>query len=573
MTPKDTIYIDVDDEITAVINKVINSKAKLVVLVLPKRASVFHSSVNLKLLKNKSVKASKNLVLVSTDVNLLALAGVVGLNVAKNLQDKPTIPKVNQVEETTDEPVENQDDEEDGGADEKSKSIGEVAAMSAVGISDVEDQDVIEFDNDAKKEDVANNGSKTKEKKEKINKKLKVPDFGRFQKILVVSVFAIIAIVALYIYGFVYAPKAKITIQSTTSSLTNTIPFTLDSTVQTLNTANMIVPANLQTLQKTVTSTAVNTSGTKQIGIPASGTIIVTNECNPTYGSSSDVSIPVGTDFSDSNNNVYVSTQAVTLPGWSSPHCKSQSISVPVASSVVGSAYNNTSNSIDFTSTGNVISNFPSYDLVGGPMTGGYSKTVQIVAQADIDSATKQLVAPNSTTIEQQLSTAIKAAGYTPLTSTFVAVTPVVTPSNSVGTQTNTVTVSGAYSYSMYGAHLEDLDTLITDQVNQSSSFNPAKESILNTGSASATFTIESSSTTSAKVSMQASSLIGPKLDISSLISQSVGKSSAVVINNITNIPGVKSVTIKYSPFWVTAMPHNAKKITIVIEKADGSAA
>ena len=125
----------------------------------------------------------------------------------------------------------------------------------------------------------------------------------------------------------------------------------------------------------------------------------------------------------------------------------------------------------------------------------------------------------------------------------------------------------------MYGAHLEDLDTLITDQVNQSSSFNPAKESILNTGSASATFTIESSSATSAKVSMQASSLIGPKLDISSLISQSVGKSSAVVINNISNIPGVKSVTIKYSPFWVTAMPHNAKKITIVIEKADGSAA
>ena len=49
MNKKDTIYIDVDDEITAVIHKVINSKSKLVALVLPKRASVFHSSVNLKL--------------------------------------------------------------------------------------------------------------------------------------------------------------------------------------------------------------------------------------------------------------------------------------------------------------------------------------------------------------------------------------------------------------------------------------------------------------------------------------------------------------------------------------------
>ena len=40
---KDTIYVDIDDEITGVIDKVQNSSAKLVALVLPKRASVFQS--------------------------------------------------------------------------------------------------------------------------------------------------------------------------------------------------------------------------------------------------------------------------------------------------------------------------------------------------------------------------------------------------------------------------------------------------------------------------------------------------------------------------------------------------
>lgn len=581
MNKKDTIYIDVEDEITAVIHKVINSKAKLVVLVLPKRASVFHSAVNLKLLKNKAQKATKSLVLVSTDPNLMGLAGVVGINVAKNLQDKPEIPKVNSDSEASTGKPDNKKtpeakpketpETEDLEATDQSKSIGEFAALSAVGGAAVvdEDSDVIEFDNDAK--DAIKPG---KVKKLKIDKKLKVPDFGRFQKILIFGVLGVIALIALYVVGFIYMPKAKIIIQSSTSTLSSTIPITLDSTQTALNGSDTVVPANIQSVQKTVTSSPINTTGTKQIGIPASGTIVVTNEqCNPNYGSLSDVPIPAGTDFTDPNGNVYVSTQSVTLPGSSSPHCKNTTVSVPVSANGIGTGYNNPSNNIQFTSNGNVISNFPPNDMVGGPMTGGTSTTVQIVSQTDINNATKQIVAPNSTTIEQQLETAIKAAGYTPLTTTFVAATPVIAPSNTAGTQTNTVTATGTYNYTMYGAHPSDLDSVITNAVGQSSGFNATKQSILDTGSSGATFTVDSSAATSAKVTMQVSSTIGPKLNINQIKSQSAGQSNAKVINNISSIPGVKIVTIKYSPFWVTAMPHSTKKITIVLEKANGSAA
>ena len=48
---KDTIYIDIDDEITGIIDKVQGSKGKVVAFVLPKRAAVFQSIVNMKLLK------------------------------------------------------------------------------------------------------------------------------------------------------------------------------------------------------------------------------------------------------------------------------------------------------------------------------------------------------------------------------------------------------------------------------------------------------------------------------------------------------------------------------------------
>jgi hypothetical protein len=39
---RDTIYVDIDDEITGIIDKVRGSNAKIVALVLPKRAAVFN---------------------------------------------------------------------------------------------------------------------------------------------------------------------------------------------------------------------------------------------------------------------------------------------------------------------------------------------------------------------------------------------------------------------------------------------------------------------------------------------------------------------------------------------------
>src|SRR6185437_3032447 len=89
---KDTIYVDVDDEITTIIDKVRGSSGKIVALVLPKRASVFQSVVNMKLLKRAADIAKKHLVLITTGANLMPLAGSVGLHVASTPQSKPEIP-------------------------------------------------------------------------------------------------------------------------------------------------------------------------------------------------------------------------------------------------------------------------------------------------------------------------------------------------------------------------------------------------------------------------------------------------------------------------------------------------
>src|SRR5688572_8296729 len=94
---KDTIYIDVDDEITAIIDKVESSKQKIIALVLPKRAATLQSIVNMRLLKRSATNAGKNVVLITSEAALLPLAGAAGLHVAKNLQSVPEVPSSPQV--------------------------------------------------------------------------------------------------------------------------------------------------------------------------------------------------------------------------------------------------------------------------------------------------------------------------------------------------------------------------------------------------------------------------------------------------------------------------------------------
>lgn len=89
---KETIYVDVDDEITAIIDKVGAAKGKIVALVLPKRCPVLQSVVNMKLLKRTADKAGKNLVLITSEAGLMPLAGATGLYVAGSPTSKPAIP-------------------------------------------------------------------------------------------------------------------------------------------------------------------------------------------------------------------------------------------------------------------------------------------------------------------------------------------------------------------------------------------------------------------------------------------------------------------------------------------------
>lgn len=89
---KKVLYIEIDDEVTNIYDRLKNIRMKNVYMVVPKRAVLFHSIVNLKILKRKAEDLNKNIFIITNDQNGMHLAGKIGLPVYDKIEgDHPSL--------------------------------------------------------------------------------------------------------------------------------------------------------------------------------------------------------------------------------------------------------------------------------------------------------------------------------------------------------------------------------------------------------------------------------------------------------------------------------------------------
>src|SRR3989344_1513591 len=270
---KDVVYVDLDDEITSIIDKVENAKDKVVALVLPKRAAVLQSIVNMRLLKRAADNAGKNVVLISSDSALSPLAGAAGLHVAKNLTSKPHIPPSPiPIHEGPTQPVEaepvvedNEEVNESSAKIDYNRSIGELAASHEVEEPEtipLNDEDIV-----AKETGDAPSPAKTKAPKDK---RLKVPNFDKFRLSLGLGIAGLILLIIFIILATTVLPKANITIKTISLPVSANFNLTADANAKTLDEAKGIIPSSLQTKDQTAVA-AVNATGQQNNGDKATG--------------------------------------------------------------------------------------------------------------------------------------------------------------------------------------------------------------------------------------------------------------------------------------------------------------
>lgn len=527
---KDVIYIDADDEIAAVVDKVVASKVKVVALVLPKRFTMLHSSVNMKILNKTAADNKKNLVLITSEKALMPLAAAAGMYVAKSLQSKPEIPNV----AATEPDVETAVDEEPNL--DATKSIGELAG----------DDDSITIDNTADEE------PKDADKKpDKKNKKLAVPNFESFRTRLLLIIAGVVALVIFIVFAVFVWPKATITITVEQQQIPLTIPITASPSKED-NIAEKSFKLQTKTIDKADTKTA-DATGKKDTGQKATGTVQLSIPCSAVVGGPTVV--PAGTGVSTGGLTFITQESAsLTTPSFSGT-CKFTG-SADVVAQNAGGEYN--------INSGRTFS-VAGYSSVTGTnkdgFGGGTSNIVTVVSQEDCDSLLGALnAASNSDDIKKQLTTEFEQAGLAASIDTYKVETVSSSCEPSVGQEATKVTAKATYRYTMSGVSADSLNQLITQEALAKAGQGQV---ITDTGLSSAVITVDSTAGSTLSMTVKTTAVTGVKQDEAAVKALVAGKNARETTDTLKQIPGVKEVAIDYSPFWVNKTPKNQDKITV----------
>jgi hypothetical protein len=554
---KDVIYIDIEDDITAIIGKVKSAGTKIVALVPPKRIGALQSAVNLKLLQKAGSEVDKRIVLITNDHSLTALAAGLKLPVAKNLQSRPEIPQMAMPDNTEDEVINGQ--ELPVGDIEKSLTPG-AAAATGPSAADAIANNVEINDTPIKPETPIAKSDKKASFASKLNKggKFSIPNFDTFRKRLFVFGGVAVLFVAFLVWAIFFAPHATITIAAKTTSVNVDRTLTLNPSAQTSDPNNLTLKPIVQQLKKSV-ATEFTATGTKDIGDKAKGTMTVSN------GNSSDsVTIPAGTVFVAADNHKFTSNAAVTIPGAKvvGGHIQPGSANVDVTATDIGPDFN-------LAAQGYSAQGFDGISASGSDMTGGSKQTVAVVSQADVDKAKGQLATQNLTDVKNELKKQFTGDQLI-IEESFTNDSPNPSVSPAVGEQAKTAKLTSETTYTYVGLSRGDLKTVLNNAVSDVIK-NKDDQQVYSLGENRIVFqTFQKLDGGGFKAHMLTSGAVGPKIDAKQLAKQLVGKRYGEIQALIGNIPGVNSVDINLSPFWVSTAP-SADKIDIKFSVAPNS--
>lgn len=563
---KSTIYLDAEDEITAIIEKVKNAHSNIVAVVPPKRAAALQSVVNLKLLLRAARSSKKNLVLVTTEPSLLPLAGTVGMMVAKTTSSKPEVPPA---PTHVNPPVDDEDVVVESGEEpdiDASKSVGELAAPAAAAAVLAKGSDEVETvelpDNAPDTASSKGKAGKGKGTTQKLDKKLKVPNFNSFRNRLLLAGGGLILLIVLFVFANVVLPSAHIVIKTDTANVDVNLNVTGSKSATTVDTDNLVVPITQQEFKQT-DSEKVAATGKKNVGDKATGQVDFSNN------TTSAVTVAAGTQLKADAGLSFTLDAAVTVPAGSVscptiftctgvPGTASGSLTAAEA----GEKYNGASGTLSGAPSGVDAS-------LSGTTAGGTDKTVKVVSQADVDGAKQKILDRTKNQGESGLQSQFDQQGVLPLKDTLKSGDPVVTASPNVNSEGDEVSVTVVVTYTESGVKRDDLNKAITAQANRQ--IDTSKQQVQSTGIDTAVLKVTSNSGDTIKFQVQTVAQAGPQLDIESIKKEIAGKKRGETTSLITARPGIKDVEIDYSPFWVFSTPKRTNKINITFESANAS--
>jgi hypothetical protein len=548
---KDVIYIDVDDDVTAIIGKIKKAKEKIVAIVPPKRAGSLQSAVNLRLLERMAKNDKKQLVLITNNQALVALAASAKIPVAKNLQSKPELAEVAAIV------VDDGDDIIDGSelpVGDHAKTVKVKDGTKVAGANGVRSDAIDTTDLDIDGDDFAPAVTAAKVAPKKSKNRPKIPNFDSFRKKLFFGIAGGVALVALLIWMFVFAPAATVVITASTSPQPLSASVKLGGTAATDFKTGIVSSVSQQ--EKKDATVEFDATGQKDVGEKATGTTRISKLSQEAYG------VPAGTRLTGTGGKVFVTDVAVTIPAATAcfPSFCAGSVNVDVTALSSGTEYNNVSGAV--TGPDGITGSFQ------GSTAGGTSKIAKVVSAADIERALGQLIG-QSTDSEKAalLKKFIKSEIVVDSSFTVERGAAVSTPAVDQEAADGKAKLTVPTTYTIQAVPKAELDTYLKASLESKIDTNSQK--IYNTGIGSATLSNFRKDGETSLATLNATGNVGPRIKESDIKDQVKGKRYGEVQQSLQSIEGIKEVDVQFSYFWVRTVPNNTDRIKIEFKVQD----
>ena len=565
---KDTFYIEPEDDITDIINHIKASKQKIIALVPPKKLNVLRSSINLKLIARTAKMHDKAIVVVTADPTLMKMAALSSLPFAKNLSSRPTLPsefneadleypaKAKKVSPSDE--IEINEKAASSDSVSRVRTANEDAANRANSTSNLTKNSTINLDS----EDVAKNA----EDEETDNQPKKILTLDSLKNRIIIGVVAAILLIGSFIWAFILAPAAKISVKIKTiaENFSENVSFVTDAKQAVSKDGKFFLET--ASLEKN-SEVEFEATGEKNVGDKATGELrlIATFDMSTTTATASrpDVAtVPQGSAFAYRNLN-FLTNQEVKI-SWdgSISNCdagrhsgKCQVAKTVKATAIEGGAKYN----IEAVSSGWQSSVAGVEGYANSAFKGGTDKIQKIVTASDITKAKEKLTEADG--VKEELFEKVPSDDIK-IEDSYKKVTadPTSSPAVDQPTENGKAKLTAKTTYSVNYVDKAAIEEYVKSVV---STRLGSDQKIYETGNIFIEKFQNNNNSVTAKI--KATLKTGPEVTEQSVLEKSLGKKVGEVTTLIKSINGVSDVEVNTSFPWVRQIPNDANKVSIKI--------
>lgn len=562
---KKIIYIEIDEEITSIVDKIKESKAANVILVVPKRARILQSLVSLKLLKKQAEKYGKNVILVTLDRIGRHLASQAGFEVYQKITKGGKI--VFPVEEVVKKPEKNFEDKLPEVANKKDfqeknfekNNEREENKISFSGISEIKNifknkKIISEKDDEIIKKKESEKESVLKEKTDQKNN----IDISSYLTVWPVSKKILIGFLILGFFVFLYIfsiilPHAKVDIYLKANQVSKTLEVVLSPSAQEIDYNKNLIPA-----REVIADIEVNgefpTITEKEIKTKAVGILKIKNTDITGFSWPARGLIT----FSPANNldlNFVTSTPVYELkPG--------QEIQINIEAEDFGEKYNLPAGTV-FKAKALIGKAYESSIIITAPSGtwGGSNKKVKILSGEDINKAKEKFIAENKEIILNRIKSQVKPKEILDERFVFIDLKDYTT-NPEINKETEKFTLSGKLSAKAFLFTEEDFKKLILEKIKTeiSSDNNILEEEII------WNFSEISLSNQMVKLKIETLGWVVPQIHKEDLKKKITSLNPEEARKEIMKINDVKKVDINITPSFRKTLPSLSSHIEIRIK-------